>query len=358
MAKKLHLDMAAEREATDIGKKFMNSSDVVGDMSRAYGTDLSSVKIHTDSAAAGMAAQRGVDAFSTGKDVFFGRGAFDQNDPASRGLLAHELSHSLQQGVGGMGGMQQSAPMGAEQGGLIDWFRDRKKAARQARVENYLKSLPMDEQVEALSMIAQGRVFDENGEMDAGIFDAYRNVANSYADMTDENAGAFAEELARQRVAATIGMDSYRDSALIGAHVYGTTSWSAGRGYAGSGASMDAEEADYATKHGYFGRRVRAYDQLLRTAQAMPGGAESPLLSAVGEQQREQLGENHTMVGDAVDLMGLQTNGWTEANRTQATKMEENSNRRGWLEYKAWEKKNKQGWAPPKKHLFRRWLNR
>ena len=43
MGKKLHLDMAAEREANDIGKKFMNSSDVVGDMSRAYGADLSSV---------------------------------------------------------------------------------------------------------------------------------------------------------------------------------------------------------------------------------------------------------------------------------------------------------------------------
>lgn len=127
MGKKLHLDMAAEQEANDIGRKFMNSTDVVGDMSRAYGADLSSVKIHTDSAAAGMAEQRGVDAFSTGKDVFFARDAFDKNNPESRGLLAHELSHSLQQGVGGgLGGMQQSAPLGAEQGGLLTWFRDRK----------------------------------------------------------------------------------------------------------------------------------------------------------------------------------------------------------------------------------------
>ena len=100
MGKKLHLDMAAEREANDVGRKFMNSTDVVGDMSRAYGADLYSVRIHTDSAAADMAAQRGVDAFSTGRDVFFGRDAFDRNDPASRGLLAHELAHSLQQGVG------------------------------------------------------------------------------------------------------------------------------------------------------------------------------------------------------------------------------------------------------------------
>ena len=124
MGKQLHFDPAAEREATEIGKQFMNSTDVVGDMSRKYGRDLSSVRIHTDESAAQKAAQRKVDAFSTGKDVFFARGAFDKNDPASRGLLAHELSHSIQQGVGGGAfALQQSAPMGAEQGGLIDWFR-------------------------------------------------------------------------------------------------------------------------------------------------------------------------------------------------------------------------------------------
>ena len=124
MGKKLHIDRAAEREATDIGAKFMHSSDVVGDMSRAYGRDLSSVRIHTDESAARGAAERGVDAFSTGKDVFFARGAFDRSDPASRGLLAHELSHSMQQGVGGEGGaVAQSAPMGAEQGGLREWFK-------------------------------------------------------------------------------------------------------------------------------------------------------------------------------------------------------------------------------------------
>ena len=124
MEKKLHFDKAAEKEATDIGARFMHSSDVVGDMSRAYGRDLSSVRIHTDESAARGAAERGVDAFSTGKDVFFGRGAFDRSDPASQGLLAHELSHSMQQGVGGGApATAQSTPMGADQGGLREWFK-------------------------------------------------------------------------------------------------------------------------------------------------------------------------------------------------------------------------------------------
>ena len=49
MGRKMYTDMAAEREAIEVGKKFMNSSDVVADMSRAYGADLSSVRIHVKS---------------------------------------------------------------------------------------------------------------------------------------------------------------------------------------------------------------------------------------------------------------------------------------------------------------------
>ena len=133
--KKVYMDSAAEREATDIGRKYMNSTDVLGDMSRAFGTDLSSVRIHTDGSAAAQAAERGVDAFSTGQDVFFARNAFNQKEPASRGLLAHELSHSLQQGIGSdIGSVAQSAPVGAEQGGILDWFRKKPADPLEANV--------------------------------------------------------------------------------------------------------------------------------------------------------------------------------------------------------------------------------
>ncbi|MCD7829256.1 MAG: DUF4157 domain-containing protein [Clostridiales bacterium] len=134
----LHEDMAAEKEAVDVGRQFMDSTDVVGDMSRAYGQDLSGVRLHTDPGAAQKAEERGVDAFSTGRDIYFAEGAYDRSDPSSRGLLAHELSHSLQQGVGGDASvMAQSAPVGAEQGGILDWFRGKSK-----------KSAPEPEDVE------------------------------------------------------------------------------------------------------------------------------------------------------------------------------------------------------------------
>lgn len=121
----LHLDTAAEREANEVGRKYMNSTDVVGDMSRDFNADLSSVNIHTGSSAASGAAQRGVEAYSTGTDIFFGDGMFNQNTQLGRGMLAHELTHSLQQGVGGgASGVTQSAPLGAEQGfSLWAWIK-------------------------------------------------------------------------------------------------------------------------------------------------------------------------------------------------------------------------------------------
>ena len=124
MSKKLLQDHKAEDEANRIASRFMDSNDVVGDMSRSLGHDFSSVRIHTDQAAAQRVEGTGADAFASGKDIFFGRGVFQPNDRASRGLLAHELTHTMQQSGGG-GEVQAQAPEGAMQGGIIDWFRRR-----------------------------------------------------------------------------------------------------------------------------------------------------------------------------------------------------------------------------------------
>lgn len=162
MGKQMHLDPAAEKEATEIGMRFVNSADVIGDMSRTYGADLSTVRIHTDEIAARRAAERGVDAYSTGKDIFFARGAFDRSDPASRGLLAHELSHSLQQGVAGdLSGVAHSAPMGAEQGGrLLDWFRRLfRRREPEPLPEDRVQFAPPEERSDAAGI---GRFFREN----------------------------------------------------------------------------------------------------------------------------------------------------------------------------------------------------
>ncbi len=118
---------AAEKEANEIGLKFANSNDVVRDMSRAYHADFSSVKIHTDAAADSRVKAAGKDALAVGNDLFFGKGIFESSDPASRGLVAHELAHTMQQGAVEGGymdmGVSEAAPMGAAQGGLLTWFK-------------------------------------------------------------------------------------------------------------------------------------------------------------------------------------------------------------------------------------------
>ena len=121
MSKKLLQNLGAEREANEVASRFMDSTDVVGDMSRAFGHDFSQVNIHTDESAAQRVEGTGADAFAQGNDIFFGRGIFQKDDPASRGLLAHELTHTMQQSGGE--GVHESAPQGEMQGGLIDWFR-------------------------------------------------------------------------------------------------------------------------------------------------------------------------------------------------------------------------------------------
>lgn len=178
MGKQLHVNQAAEREANEIAFRFMHSSDVVGDMSRAYGADLSAVRIHTDENAARKVEGTGADAFSTGKDVFFGRGVFDQGNPAGRGLLAHELAHSLQQGVGGgmEGAVEQSVPEGAEQGGKITDFFRRIFGRRRQEEE------PMEVPAEVHGDLHDGDGFVNLDDPTAEGFDGYRIQSGSDTD--------------------------------------------------------------------------------------------------------------------------------------------------------------------------------
>lgn len=124
MAKKFH-PQDAEREANEIAFRFQDSNDVMADMGRAYHVDFSNINIHTDSAADSKVKAAGKDALAKGNDLFFGKGILESGDPAGKGLLAHELAHTMQQGAagGGEAAVSEMAPMGAEQGGLIDWFR-------------------------------------------------------------------------------------------------------------------------------------------------------------------------------------------------------------------------------------------
>lgn len=75
-------------------------------MSNAFGTDFSSVKIHTDSDAIQMNQEVRARAFTHGSDIYFNSGEYKPNSSEGKRLLAHELTHVLQQ-TGSNSGMVQ-----------------------------------------------------------------------------------------------------------------------------------------------------------------------------------------------------------------------------------------------------------
>jgi hypothetical protein len=62
-----------------------------------FGHDFGAVRLHTGAAAERSASAAAARAFTFGNDVVFGRGEFAPGTPAGRRLLAHELTHVVQQ---------------------------------------------------------------------------------------------------------------------------------------------------------------------------------------------------------------------------------------------------------------------
>jgi len=66
-------------------------------MEPSFGYDFDSVRVHTDSFAAKTARDLGAEAFTIGKDVFFGAGKYNPGPKGGQKLIAHELTHIIQQ---------------------------------------------------------------------------------------------------------------------------------------------------------------------------------------------------------------------------------------------------------------------
>lgn len=67
-------------------------------MEGAFGADFSSVRIHRDSTANQLARSVSALAFTYGNDIYFKDGAYSETSTEGKRLLAHELTHVLQQG--------------------------------------------------------------------------------------------------------------------------------------------------------------------------------------------------------------------------------------------------------------------
>ncbi len=67
-------------------------------MEGQFGADFDGVRIHNDSSAAQLNRQVGAQAFTHGSDIYLGEGKYNPSSSDGKQLLAHELTHTIQQG--------------------------------------------------------------------------------------------------------------------------------------------------------------------------------------------------------------------------------------------------------------------
>jgi hypothetical protein len=77
-------------------------TDVRRSMETGFGADFSGVRVHTDSESSDLNERLQSTAFTAGSDIFFGRGNYSPDTRSGQELLAHELTHTLQQGAAGV----------------------------------------------------------------------------------------------------------------------------------------------------------------------------------------------------------------------------------------------------------------
>jgi Domain of unknown function (DUF4157) len=94
-----------------------------------FGVDFSKVRVHTGAQANIAAKSVNAKALTTGKDVVFGSGEYYPETVAGKGLLAHELTHVLQQGSQ-RGSIQCKPALG---GSCPAWDRGEVKASSSSK---------------------------------------------------------------------------------------------------------------------------------------------------------------------------------------------------------------------------------
>ena len=71
-------------------------------MEHSFGRSFGDVRIHTDSASSESAVAVGAAAYTVGRDIVFGPGQYVPDSVEGRRLIAHELTHVIQQGGGSL----------------------------------------------------------------------------------------------------------------------------------------------------------------------------------------------------------------------------------------------------------------
>lgn len=137
-------------------------------MERAFGADFSSVRVHTNAESDRLNGALQARAFTTGRDLFFGRGQYNPNSRRGQKLIAHELTHVVQQSGGATGrrGLTiRRAPSQVIQRSVADSLR----------ADRYLwKALPTNLKLAAVAaapiLVPFGQAWESGGEAAAEVY--------------------------------------------------------------------------------------------------------------------------------------------------------------------------------------------
>jgi hypothetical protein len=100
------------------------------DMEQRFGHDFSRVRVHSDAAAEQSAQDVNANAYTAGHNIVFGAGQFAPGTNEGRRLIAHELTHTIQQGTTETHDQTaQRASLSKVDGGMIQRVPDDSSAA-------------------------------------------------------------------------------------------------------------------------------------------------------------------------------------------------------------------------------------
>ena len=92
-----HLTQLPDRDETIRRSRGGPEPAIPQSMELLFGRNFGDVRVHADSQAARSAEALGAQAYTIGRDIFFGRAKYSPGTPAGDRLLAHELTHVVQQ---------------------------------------------------------------------------------------------------------------------------------------------------------------------------------------------------------------------------------------------------------------------
>lgn len=168
-------------------------------MEPRFGADFGGVRIHTGQDAVQMCRSMNAQAFTHGNDVFFNSGKYDPGSMQGKELLAHELTHVLQQGSANqvsMKAMDETSTQPDQERGQ-DTRRDERETAAQEKRQQDQQGQESEVQIEdEIDRIAMEYLPPRNVFVKEDLRGMYNDTPNVRGDEGD------CYELSKMRIAA------------------------------------------------------------------------------------------------------------------------------------------------------------